>query len=139
MSISAGHLRRLGRGCVVCTDSCKFVSSCLGRCLMRGSDWIIPTKMLSRVARRGHYSICVLSYYCAFPSLLKLCCKREKGGKSQTHQTLKVGEVSREKLFFQEEKFYLNPTKDVFCKKFLCRGKQKKKTKIVDPICMFEQ
>lgn len=112
MGISVGLLRRLGRGCIVCTDSCKFVSSSWGRYLMRESDWIIPTKILSRVARRGHYSIHVLTYYGVFPSLLSLCWGREKGGKSQTYQTLSLGRSHMKNLSFHEEKFYLNLTED---------------------------
>jgi len=87
-AVKDGHLHRspekTGEGAVVCTDSCKFVLSYLGRCRMRESDWIIPAKMLSGEASRGHFSVCVLTYYCAFPSLFNLCSGREKGGKSHT-------------------------------------------------------
>lgn len=45
-----------------------------------------------RPGERGRYSTCVLIYYCAFLSLLNLCWGREKGGKSQPYQTLRLGE-----------------------------------------------
>lgn len=56
---------------------------------------------------------------------------REKGGNSQPYQTC-------EKLILQEEKYYFNPTKDDYFKRNLVMGKViKRKTQIVDMICMF--
>lgn len=104
-AVKDGHLHRSpektgwGRG-VVCTDSCKFAL----RCLMRELAWIIPTKMLLREARRAHYSVWVLTYYCTFSSLLNLSWGREEGGKSQTYQTLRLGRSHVKNWFFKRKK-----------------------------------
>lgn len=119
MGISTGLLRRLGWN--FCTVFSKFVFSSLGRCLMCGSDWISPTW----VARRGHYSICVLTYCCASPE--SLLGERERWEEPALPNT-KAGEFSCEKLILQEEKFYFNPTKDdFFLKKPSDRESRKKK------------
>lgn len=123
MGTSTG-LRRLGWN--FCSVSCKFVWSCLGRCLMCGS---------AQLVRRGHYSICVLTSCCSFPE--PLLDKRERW-KEPAWPNTKAGEFplkngsdkKKNSILIQLKWFFKENHSDG-------ENRKKRKTQIVDMIWMF--
>lgn len=97
---------------------------------MWGWDWISPAQL----ARRGHYSICVLTSCCSFPE--PLLDKRERWKESAWPNT-KAGEWPV-KNWSDKKKTYFNPIKNDFLKRnLMMRKAEKSKTQIVDMIWMF--